>query len=684
MLRLGVDVGGTFTDLLLYDEATGAVHLAKVPSTPADQSEGVLHGIDEVCRIAGRAPSDVATLLHGTTVATNTVLTGTGARVGLLVTEGFRYLLHLARSWTPGPLFGWMIYEKPEPIADVEDTLEVGERIDARGRVLRPLDVDGAVQAAERLRDAGVDVLTICLLNSFANPAHERELARAIRDRVPGLPVSISSDVLHEFREYERATTTVMNAYVQPRMRGYLTALGERIAGRELAAGVSVVRSDGGLMSIEAASATPVQTMLSGPSGGVNGAILVAARAGYDRVVTFDMGGTSTDVALCLDGHAQLTRETSVGEFPVKAPSVDVQTIGAGGGSIASVSPATGSLRVGPDSAGADPGPAAYGRGGTGATVTDANLVLGHLPPRLVGGAMTLDVELARAAVARVADEMGANSTEVAAAGIVDIVNENMLGALRVVTVQRGVDPRTTALVAFGGAGPLHANALGRLLGAYPVIVPPDPGVLSALGFVAAGFANEFNQTLIRPLAELAPEDVRARLEALGAEARRWLAEEGVPEASRAVRFEADMRYRRQGYEIPIEVDLTTLDTLDALGARFDAEHQRLYGFTLPGGVEVVNLRAAARGRSEELALASLEESSSPTAETSGTQRMWVEGGWVDAPVYERGSLRAGQRLAGPAIVAQYDSTTLILPAHVGVVHASGSILIWPEGEEAP
>jgi N-methylhydantoinase A len=680
-LRLGVDVGGTFTDLLLYDETTGAVHLAKVPSTPADQSEGVLHGIDEVCRIAGRAPAEVSTVLHGTTVATNTVLTGTGARVGLLVTEGFRYLLHLARSWTPGPLFGWMIYEKPDPIADVEDTLEVPERIDARGRVVRELDLDAAVRAATRLRDAGVEVLTVCLLNAYANPAHERELARAIRDALPELPVSISSDVLHEFREYERATTTVMNAYVQPRMRRYLTALGERLAERDLDAAVSVVRSDGGLMSIAAASATPVQTMLSGPSGGVGGALLVARRAGFDRIVTFDMGGTSTDVALCL-GAAQLTRETQVGEFPVKAPSVDVQTIGAGGGSIASVSPATGSLRVGPQSAGADPGPAAYGRGGTEATVTDANLVLGHLTPRLVGGAMELDVELAREAVSRVAEQMGAATPEQAAAGMIDIVNENMLGALRVVTVQRGVDPRTTALVAFGGAGPLHANALGRLLGAYPVIVPPDPGVLSALGFVAAGFANEFNQTLIRPLADLDPNEVRDRLTALGNEARGWLADEGVEEDARSVRYAADLRYRRQGYEIAIDVDPDALDDLAGLGERFDAEHQRLYGFTLPGGVEVVNIRATGVGRPPELALAPREKSGSGTPEPAGSQRMWVDGGFVDAAVYERTTLGAGHRLPGPAIVTQYDSTTLILPAHVGVVHESGSILIWPEGGE--
>ena len=527
-------------------------------------------------------------------------------------------------------------------------------------------------------------MLTLCFLNSFANPAHEREAAQHLREALPDLPVSISSDVLHEFREYERATTTVMNAYVQPRMRGYLTSLGERMAERELRAAVSVVRSDGGLMSIAAASATPVQTMLSGPSGGVNGAILVARRAGYDRVVTFDMGGTSTDVALCLDGQPQLTRETHVGEFPVKAPSVDVQTIGAGGGSIASISPATGSLRVGPQSAGADPGPAAYGRGGTDATVTDANLVLGHLPPRLVGGAMTLDVELARQAVGRVAEQMEARGPEAAAAGIVDIVNENMLGALRVVTVQRGVDPRDD-----GARGLRRRRPAARQRPRAPARRLPRDRAARPRRPVGARLRRRRLRQRVQPDPDPPARRPGARRRAraargLGADARGWLAAEGVAEDAREVRYAADMRYRRQGYEIAIEIDVDDLGSLDGLGARFSAEHERLYGFTLPGGVEVVNLRATAVGRTEELALAPPGEAANGTPEPAGEQRMWVEGAWVQAPVYDRAALRAGHRLPGPAIVTQYDSTTLILREHVGVVHASGSILIWPaDAEEA-
>ena len=426
--------------------------------------------------------------------------------------------------------------------------------------------------------------------------------------------------------------------------------------------------------------------MLSGPSGGVNGAILVARRAGYDRVVTFDMGGTSTDVALCLDGQPQLTRETQVGEFPVKAPSVDVQTIGAGGGSIASISPATGSLRVGPQSAGADPGPAAYGRGGTEATVTDANLVLGHLPPqprRRRDDARRRARPRGRRPRARSRWRRAARRPPPPAS--IDIVNENMLGALRVVTVQRGVDPRTTALVAFGGAGPLHANALGRLLGAYPVIVPPDPGVLSALGFVAAGFANEFNQTLIRPLADLeAGGRARRGSRRSGADARGWLADEGVAEDAREVRYAADMRYRRQGYEIadrgrPRRPGHAGGARRALLGRAPAAV--RLHAAGRGGGREP----AGDRGRAHGGARAGAAGRGRRRDARAGRRAAHVGRGLVGAGAGLRPrALRAGHRLPGPAIVTQYDSTTLILRDHVGVVHPSGSILIWPaDAEEA-
>jgi N-methylhydantoinase A len=680
--RLGVDVGGTFTDLLLHDSDSGRVWLAKTPSTPHDQSEGVLEGIRLIGQKSGLDPTRLGAILHGTTVATNAVLERRGARVGLIVTGGFRHLLHLAEAWTPGPLFGFMIYDKPEPLADLEDVREVDERTAADGSIVRELDETAAREVIGELAERGVEAFTVSLLNSFANPAHERRLGELVREAVPGVPVSISSDVMAEFREYERATTTVVNAYVSPALGGYLSSLQRRLESASLSAGLQVVRSDGGLMSLEAAQAMPVQTVLSGPAGGVSGAAFVAARAGFDRILTFDMGGTSTDVAVCLGGTPEITRETHVGDFPVRAPAVDVESIGAGGGSIAYVAEATGALRVGPRSAGADPGPACYGNGGTEATVTDANVVLGHLPPRLLAGAMELDVEAARAAGEAVADPLGLDIHE-AARGIVALVNENMLGALRVVTVQKGRAPSEFALVSFGGAGGLHANALAQLLGCYPVIVPTESGVLSALGFVASDIKNEFSQTHIRASDDADAGELRGEFEALAGEARGWLDGEGVARGDQAIDFVVDMRYQRQGFEIPIELQAAELAelSLSALAERFADAHRTRYGFDLEGGSEIVCLRARATGRVPQLEVAPGETGGTdPSAAQKGTSTVWTEAGSQAVPSYERSQLRPGMELSGYAIVEQYDATTVMLPGHRAVVDGWGNLIIRPEG----
>lgn len=682
MLRLGIDVGGTFTDLVLHDTESGRLWVAKVPSTPEDQSLGVVDGIHAIAETASVPPERMSAILHGTTVATNAVLEKRGARVGLLVSDGFRSILHLAEAWTPGPLFGWMIYEKPEPIATLQDTRAVDERVGSDGVVLRELDVDGARAAIAELRDRGVEALTVSLMNSFANPEHELAVAELAAQDAPLLPVSISSEILPEFREYERTVTTVMNAYVSPVLDRYLSSLRNRLehvgAGRDL----QVVRSDGGLMSLDSARSTPVHTVLSGPAGGVQGASYVAAHAGFDRILTFDMGGTSTDVATCVGGEPSITRETSVGEFPVRAPSVEVESIGAGGGSIAYVAEVTGALRVGPRSAGADPGPACYGRGGTEATVTDANLVQGHLPPRLLGGAMELDVEAADAAVGRLAKALGLDP-RAAAAGIVDIVTENMLGALRVVTVQKGLTPSDFALVSFGGAGGLHANALAALLGCFPVLVPPESGVLSALGFVASEVKNEFSQTFIRDADATTADEVRERLRELAARGDDWLEAEHVAAADRATDYVVDMRYRRQGFEIPIEVPAAELGdlTVRELVERFNEVHHRLYGFGLEGGAELVNLRAIARGSVPTPEIPGHDRGPSDPAEARlGSQTVWMEGEGREVPTYERSRLTAGMRIRGHAIVEQYDATTVILPGHVAEVDPYLNLLISPEG----
>jgi N-methylhydantoinase A len=437
-------------------------------------------------------------------------------------------------------------------------------------------------------------------------------------------------------------------------------------------------------MSLESACKSPVQTVLSGPAGGVSGASFVASHAGFDRILTFDMGGTSTDVAVCVSGRPEITRETNVGDFPVRAPAVDVASIGAGGGSIAYVAEATGALRVGPESAGALPGPACYGRGGTAATVTDANVVLGHLPPRLLGGEFELDTEAAYAAVAQVAEARGAGVEETARA-IVSMVDEAMLGALRVVTVQRGRVPSEFALVAFGGAGGLHANALARILGCYPVIVPEESGVLSALGFISSEIKNEFSQTVVRSIAATTPDAVREPFEALTARAREWLDDESVDVADQSVRFVLDMRYSRQGYEIPIELDGIELAALDlaALERRFGEAHRRLYGFVLEGGSEIVNLRVVATGR---VPLPELEAHAvgdeDPSAARTGTQLVWTPDGSVDVPTYARAALEPGMAIDGYAIVEQYDATTVVLPGHRAVVDPWMNLLI--RREETP
>jgi N-methylhydantoinase A len=671
--RLGVDVGGTFTDVLLVEERSGATWRAKTASTPSDQAVGVRNGIAKVCDEAGIALSDVAQVLHGTTVATNAILEGKGATVGLVTTKGFRQVLQIARSYVPGGLAGWIIWPKPEPLAALENTVEVDERIASNGTVIR--DLDDADVRAQLAKLGGIDALAVSLINSFADPAHERRIAALAAEVLPGVPVSLSSDVLPELREYERTVTTVANGYVQPQVKRYVETLAAGLRESGVPGELAILRSDGGLSAADAAVAAPVTMLLSGPAGGVTGAVWIAEQCGYADLITFDMGGTSTDVALVQGLTPRIGRETKVGDLTVRASSVDVRTVGAGGGSIAHVPELTKALRVGPQSAGADPGPAAYSKGGSEPTVTDANVVLGYLPPSLAGGEIALDVDAARAAVQTVADAMGLESVEAAAAGIVDIVNENMLGGLRLVSVQQGFDPREFALVAFGGAGPLHANALGRLTGAWPVIVPPSPGVLCALGDATTSARSESARTVLRRFADV--EDLSAVLDELAADASRALAEQGVPVEQQATAFQVDVRYHGQGFEIPIEVERPDLTTL---AAAFDAEHERLFSFLLTVDHELVNARATVTGPRPSVSPVTLEPGDGPPT-PSDTHPIFVEGHWVDAAIYDRASLRADDVITGPAIVTEMDSTTLVLPGHAATVHASGSLLIRPLGD---
>jgi 5-oxoprolinase (ATP-hydrolysing) len=669
--RIGIDVGGTFTDFLLLDEENGATRVFKTPSTPDDLGRAVLEGLTQLLVQAEVESASITHLMHGTTVATNAVLEGKGARVGLLTTEGFEQLLHLARGETPGPLAGWVTMVKPDPLAAVEDTRGVHERMGAHGEVVFELDEAQALGAIEELVERGVDSLAISLLNSFANPAHERRLAELVRSRYPGLSASLSCEVLPEFREYERTNVVVMNAYLRPMLSRYLRRLHSEMKGFEIRAPLSLVRSDGGLMTVDSATEKPVLTLFSGPAGGVAGAARIARQAGFPNFLSLDMGGTSTDVALCLEGEPVLTRETKLGFFPLKSPAIDVRSVGAGGGSIAHVPEVTRALRVGPESAGAEPGPAAYGKGGADPTVTDANLVLGFLPDQLLGGAMQLQPQLAREAVGTIARALSL-TVEQAAEGIVDVVNENMIGALRLVSVEKGHDPRDFALVAFGGAGPLHANALAELIGCFPVIVPPTPGVLAALGDVVSPFRSEFAETFIRRFDEVTPGDVKQRLDGLADEANEWLEAEGIPQAERELRFEVDCRYHKQALEIPVAVtpaELQSEQALTGIEERLAAAHEREYGFRLDVVCEFVNVRVLALGKTP-LAEEPPPVPASGTSEQAriGSQRIYSRGEWFEAALYDRAFLVPGQRLEGPAIVLQTDSTTLVLPGYVAEV----------------
>jgi N-methylhydantoinase A len=674
--RLGVDVGGTFTDVLLVEETTGATWRAKTASTPSDQAVGVLNGIGKVCADAGIELSDVAQVLHGTTVATNAILEGKGATVGLVTTKGFRQVLQIARSYVPGGLAGWIIWPKPEPLAALENTVEVDERIASDGTVIRSLDEEDVRAQLSTLN--GIDALAVSLINSFADAAHEKRISEIAAEVLPGVPVSLSSDVLPEMREYERTVTTVANGYVQPQVKRYVETLSAQLHDGGVQGELAILRSDGGLSSAGAAVNAPVTMLLSGPAGGVTGAVWVAEQCGFSDLITFDMGGTSTDVALVQGLTPRIGRETKVGDLTVRASSVDVRTVGAGGGSIAHVPELTRALRVGPQSAGADPGPAAYGKGGLEPTVTDANVVLGYLPPSLAGGEITLDVAASRDAVDLIAKAIGLASPEQAAAGIVDIVNENMLGGLRLVSVQQGFDPRDFALVAFGGAGPLHANALGRLTGAWPVIVPPSPGVLCALGDATTSKRSESARTVLRRFADLTSDDLRNLLQELASEAGGRLAEQGVEAADQATTYQVDVRYHGQGFEIPIDVTALDGDALGTLAAAFDTEHERLFSFLLTTDHELVNARATVSGPRPSVAAVTLAPSEGPPVPID-THPIHVSGASMDAHVYDRTTLRAGDVITGPAIVVEMDSTTLVLPDHAATVHASGSLLIRPE-----
>jgi len=681
--RLGVDVGGTFTDLLLINESNGETHTAKVPSTPEDSSIGVLNGIARICEESGIDPKQINRVMHGTTVATNAVLTGKGAKVGLVTTKGYKHVLQVARSFCPGGLGGWVSYVKKPLLAPLELTIEANERMGADGKTVKGLDEEAFRHDLIKLKAKGeVEALTICFINAYVNGEHEKQAKAVAAEIFTDIPISISSDIVPEMQEYERTETTVVNSYVRPQVARYIDNLQaslHKTMGKDLH--LSILRSDGGLASANAAADNPVNLLMSGPAGGVSGAIHFASAAGYDNVLTFDMGGTSTDVALIQNAKARIRRETRVGDVTVRAPSVDVRTVGAGGGSLAFVPELTKALRVGPESAGAQPGPAAYMKGGVEPTVCDANVVLGYLPSDVqLGGKMAIDKAAAVAAVKKVADAMGL-SVEEAAEGIVRIANEAMFGALRLVSVEQGFDPRDFALVGFGGAGPLHANALGILTGSWPTIIPQGPGVLCAYGDATTVVKDEASKTFVTLIKNTNQASLAKLFHELTEKASATLIADGISKDQLEVTLQADVRYTGQAFQLSIEISQADFEAqgLDLLISRFDEQHTQLFTFALDEGHEIVMVRAIVSAATTALPASKQITGNTTLLECKiADTKIYHDGHYHQAAIYERAKMVVGLVVPGPCIVGEMDSTTVILPGYVATVDTVGNLLINP------
>lgn len=680
---VAIDVGGTFTDITFADAETGATWVAKTPSTPGDLSTGFVTAVHKILTLAGRAPADIKRVLHGTTTATNAILEGKTPPTALVTTAGFKYVLEIGRHDIPrhGNLYGW---SKPTRPITPDRVFEVTERLDANGEVLTPIDEHEARQVARQLVQFGVPSVAVVFLHAYANPAHEQRMQQILREEYPDVLVSLSSEVLPQFREFERSMATALNAAVMPPVSRYVSVLREALDADGVKAPLLIMKSDGGVTSAATSIRQPVQTVLSGPAAGVIGAVSIARAAGFKDIISIDVGGTSADICLVRDGRPEITKDGTIGPFPLKLPIIDINTIGAGGGSIAAAS--AGRLTVGPRSAGAEPGPVCYGRGGTEPTLTDAHLTLGRIPAALLGGELPLDVKAARVAIETKIGRPLELGVEEAAAGIIEIVDNNMARAIRAVSVGRGHDPRAFTLVAFGGAGPLHACRLAELLDIPTIIIPPHPGVLSTWGLLDTDIRTTFVRTAGAAArhataggADLSA--VEATWTELEAQGRAWLDSEQVPRELQSLERSADLRYQHQSFELTclIGEGPLTRTRLDELVATFHREHRRLYTYDLPNApVELVNLRVTAIGRLPQRATPTLPaDGADARAALAGRRPVYFAGrGFVDCACYARSKLSPGMTFDGPAIVDQADATTVVAPGfHARVDHVLDIIL---------
>jgi len=690
--RLGIDIGGTFTDATLINEETGQIHIGKVSSTPKDPSLAFMEATHRILQENGVSPAQVSYVVHGTTVATNAIIEGKVARTAFVTTDGFRDMLEIARQIRPS-LYD-LQFEKPKPLIPRYLCFGVPERLDARGQVLTPLDESAVLGVAEQLRREGVESVAVCLLHAYTNPAHEKRVGEIIQEILPEAILSLSSEVAPEFREYFRASTTVINASIRPVVARYLERIETRLRDEGLAAELLLMQSSGGVFTFAQARQKPVFMVESGPAAGVISAAHLGSILGHGNVISFDMGGTTAKVGLIQDGSPKITKDYEVGAaaqagvgshrgagYPIRTPVIDLVEIGAGGGSIAWVD-SGGILRVGPQSAGADPGPVCYGKGGTEPTITDANLVLGRLTPdHFLGGEIKLDVEAARQAIQKqCAGPLGMDVVE-AANGIIEIANAAMVNALRLVSVQRGYDPRDFVLVAFGGAGPVHANRLAAETEMPTIVVPMSPGTFSALGLLVTDLKHDYSTTLIERADRLDVAAVEQAYQELENQGKTTLAREGVQPAEMSFVRQVDMRYVGQSYELTVPLSTDRLDStaIEALLEQFYTEHDRAYGFSAPGEpVELVNLRVTAVGQIINPQLRRVQNQADIAAAQVDTRSVYFaeRGGFVDCPIFDRYRLGAGSMLPGPAIVIEMDSTTVIHPGYQAQVDQFGNLII--------
>ena len=690
--RIGIDTGGTFTDGVLINESTGEIQITKVPSTPDDPSRGFLNATARLLREASIEPKQVSYVVHGTTVATNAIIEGNIARTGFITTEGFRDMLEIARQIRPS-LYD-LQFEKPKPLVPRYLCFGVPERLNALGEVITPLDEAAVRIVALKLKAEGVEAVSVCLLHSYANQDHEQRIGKLLHEVMPDVPISLSSEIVPEFREYFRASTAVVNSSIRPIVDRYLGSIEEQLRADGLESELLVMQSNGGVYTFEAARERPVYMVESGPAAGVIAASYVAEAIGEFNVLSFDMGGTTTKVALIQDGEPKITKEYEVGAtagadtgagrgsgYPIKTPVIDLVEIGAGGGSIAWVDPG-GVLRVGPRSAGAVPGPACYGQGGTEPTITDANLILGRLnPDYFLGGEVQLHIEPAEKAImSRCAEPLGLTLLE-AANGIVEIANSAMVNALRLISIQRGFDPRDFVLVGFGGAGPVHATKLAMDTDVPLTIIPMSPGITSALGLLVTDLKHENSRTRINRVANSVPTEVEAILDELEALGRGALEKEGVPESKMDFERHADVRYVGQSYELSVELAAGTITqaTLDGVTADYHVAHEQAYGHNAPEEpVEFVNMRVTARGKIARPNLKKVARGKGSDGAIKETRDVYFSesGGLVPTPIFDRYRLGEGDLIAGPAIVEEVDSTTVIHPGTSAKIDMVGNLLI--------